>query len=859
MNETTPEAGNSSWNRIEELFHAALDVPSSERQAWLAARTSRDPGIRKEVQSLLAAQQKHEELSNTESARARPANDLEQRLLGEFCGPYRLDRLIGQGGMAWVYEGVRVTGDFRQRVAVKVLPAVFGEALTERFRQEKQILAELNHPGIGRLLDGGVNQSGLSYLVMEYVEGERISFYADHRQLSRTGRIRLFLKVCEAVAFAHTARVIHRDIKPANILVTTSGQPKLLDFGIARLMDQEGAGHATLWRAHTPGYASPEQLRGETGGVAADVYQLGVLLGELLTGDPPSKGQPATDREAAAAFRKSLGADLAAVLVRARRLDPRDRYRSVSLLADDLNRYLEGLPVEANRGTLTRRAVKFARRYRGRLAALNLLLLLLIASAAFVYQVRVRKQERIRRAQDLYRMVIREGVSIGEQVTGNQPELASGVWRRLRDSAEQLQRDDPGNPMVSDLLGHCYLQLGTLAWYRYGPSLMDPEAALQSYNRARTLLERADNLHPGDINTFWLSLSARMFGSEVLIEKGRGFDAFGEVAQLLMAAETRRNKDAAPLTMAYVADLASFYDMLSDRLGATMSWPAPRDESPSWYGALARLRSYQASDSIAATVYRDSLSSPDPDHVAAVTKPLVELQLGRLDFQAGLREQGIRTLREAERGLQAVNPGQPPNSRFASIHGRLANAAEQAGNLSEALRERQIGIRILEAEFQRAGQSPYFKERLGEARLAAARVMARLGQRQEALKAGRLGIQFLGEGAQSSRATALTLDLVAQRLLTVEPAELRDAAKALVYARKAVEQTAGQMPPYLVTLAFAQHASGLRDEARRSAIQAIQGYQKVSAILKPLFEQASYPEARRMYGEFERQLDQPIR
>ena len=859
MNQTTREAGNSDWNRIEELFHAALEVPSAERKGWLEARTSGQPGIRHEVLSLLAGQQKHEELSHTESALDRPANDFDQRLLGEFCGPYRLDRLIGQGGMAWVYEGVRVTGDFRQRVAVKVLPAVFGEALNERFRQEKQILAELNHPGIGRLLDGGVNQSGLSYLVMEYVEGERISFYAKHRQLSRTDRIRLFLKVCEAVTFAHTARVIHRDIKPANILVTSGAQPKLLDFGIARLMDQEGAGHATLWRAHTPGYASPEQLRGETAGVATDVYQLGVLLGELLTGNPPSKDQAPADREVALAFRKTLGADLAAVIAKARRLDPGDRYRSVALLAEDLNRYLEGLPVEANRGALMRRAAKFARRYRGRLAAMSLLLLLLVASAAFVYQVRVRKQERVRRAEDLYKMVIQEGVSIGEQVTGNQPELASGVWRRLRDSVEQLQRNDPDNPKVSDLLGHCYLQLGTLAWYRYGPSLMDPEAALQSYDRARAILERADSLHPQDINSFWLSLSARMFGSEVLIEQGRGLDAFGEVAQLLRAAEARRKTDPTARTIGYVADLASFYDMLSDRLGANMSWPAPKDESPPWYVALAGLRPYQASDSIAALVYRDSLSSPDPDQIAGTTKPLVQLQLGRLEFQAGLRDQGVRTLREAERGFQANNPGQQPNMRFASIHGRLANAAEQDGNLSEALRERQTGIRILEAELQRVHESPYFKERLGEAHLAAARVMARLGQRHEALKAGRLGIQFLDEGAQRNRAAALTLDLVAQRLLTAEPAELRDVGKALVYASRAVEQTAGQMPPYLVTLAFAQDASGLHEEARRSAIQAMQGYQKVCAILKPLFDQPAYPDARRVFGEFERQLEQPIR
>lgn len=229
MHRTEPEPRASDWNRIEDLFHTALELAEAEQERWLEEQTAGEPAIRNEVKSLLAAQKKHEELSRTESAQERRW-DLGERLLGEFCGPYRLERLIGQGGMAWVYEGARVAGDFSQRVAVKVLPAIFGKALSERFRREKQILADLSHPGIARLLDGGVNQSGLSYLVMEYVEGEPISCYVTHHQLSRRDRIWLFLKVCEAVEFAHTQRVIHRDIKPANILVTSSGQPKAPGF-----------------------------------------------------------------------------------------------------------------------------------------------------------------------------------------------------------------------------------------------------------------------------------------------------------------------------------------------------------------------------------------------------------------------------------------------------------------------------------------------------------------------------------------------------------------------------------------------------------------------------------------------------
>lgn len=855
-----PELASSDWGRIEDLFHAALEQPSAERARWLAEQTRGDTGIRNEVQSLLAAQQKHEALSRAESTLERTSG-LGERFLGEFCGAYRLERLIGQGGMAWVYEAVRVTGDFRQRVAVKVLPAVFGEALNERFRQEKQILAELSHTGIARLLDGGVNQSGLSYLVMEYVEGERITSYAASHQLNRQDRIRLFIKICEAVEFAHSQRVIHRDIKPANILVATGGQPKLLDFGIARLMDQDGTGQATLWRAHTPGYASPEQLCGSPAGVWTDVYQLGVLLAELLTGRSPKADQPATSQEVDTELRKSLGADLSAVIAKARREQADERYPSVALLAEDLNRYLEGLPVRANRGAPIIRAGKLAKRYRLRLALAALLLLVLASGAALLYEARSRSQERIRRANEMYQLILQEGTTIEQHITGNRPEPAFELWRRLSDSVEQVRLDDPDNPGLHEILGQCYLRLGQLAWFRYLPSLMDPEAALPNYERARELFDKAGRIHSLGTGAMARSLSARMFGSEVLIEKGHGLDAFAEVTKLLQDGETRQKEDVRTSTVTFHADLASYYDMLCDRLGGHASWASTKWEgAPPRYAKLADLRPCRATDSIAVVLYREELAGPpEPNPSPLVTRAMVRMRLGTLQHQAGLRAQGVRTLQDSLSDLTTLLESPTPNHfALADVHSQLGNAAEVEGNYTEALRERAQAIQILEEQFGRNQEDLYVKERLGEARIAIARVLARLGRHAEALATGRLGIQLLDENARRNRAPAVTLDLAAQRLLTMEPAELRDGAKALDYARKAVDQTAGQMPPYLVTLAFAQDDAGLHEEARQSATQAIRGYQTVFAILQPLFDSPRYPEANRLARELRAQLEQVV-
>lgn len=271
------------WRRVEEVFYCALDRPPEEREAILDAECAGDAGLRAEVASLLA-----EEAAagrDLEILIERAAAELVVPEAGRRIGPYRLLREIGHGGMGVVYLAERADGAYRQQVAIKVVQGhVTGEEARRRFLGERQILARLEHPAIARLLDGGTTEEGTPYLVMEYVDGQPIDRWCRRRGLGVEARLALFLEVCDAVASAHRQLVVHRDLKPSNLLVDGAGRPRLLDFGVAKLLDDEGGRTRTSDRALTPGYASPEQVLGEPITTATDVYGLGVVLYELLAG-----------------------------------------------------------------------------------------------------------------------------------------------------------------------------------------------------------------------------------------------------------------------------------------------------------------------------------------------------------------------------------------------------------------------------------------------------------------------------------------------------------------------------------------------------------------------------------------------
>jgi TolB-like protein/Flp pilus assembly protein TadD len=383
-----------NWRRLEDLFHEAADLPPAERSAFLDQACRGDAPLRRELESLLAADAAGDDV--LQSAVDQAAGELQESktasLIGRKLGPYTITSWIGEGGMGTVYHAVR-EDDFRMRVAIKVLkPGTETDAALQRLRSERRILAALDHPNIARLLDGGTMDNGLPYLVMDYVEGTPLLDYA--AALSLHDRLRLFQALCAAVQHAHRKGIVHRDIKPANVLVTQEGIPKLLDFGIAKLLDPAipGATIAGVARALTPDYASPEQVRGEPVTSATDIYSLGCVLYELLTRQRPLhfESRSAKAVEEVVCFREprkpgaivpQIGADLDNIVLMALRKEPDRRYASAVDLSQDIDRFLDHLPVRAHPPGMLYHGRKFLHRHAATAAVAVVTAILVLALA----------------------------------------------------------------------------------------------------------------------------------------------------------------------------------------------------------------------------------------------------------------------------------------------------------------------------------------------------------------------------------------------------------------------------------------------------------------------------------------------
>jgi serine/threonine protein kinase/Tol biopolymer transport system component len=421
------------WRRLEPLLDAALDLEPAQRTAYVERVGAGDPELADALSAMLqeCVRAEHFLTKSPESLYAALLSEpaMAGPPLGTRVGPYRLVQEAGRGGMGMVFVAERADDQYRKRVALKVIRGGVGldPRLVHRFREERQILASLDHPGIARLLDGGVTPEGLPWFAMEYVQGTPLDAYADARRLPIDERLRLFLGVCHAVHDAHRNRIVHRDLKPSNVLVTDDGHVRLLDFGIAKLLAPEGESQdltQTGSRVLTPDYASPEQLLGQPVTVASDVYSLGVVLYELLTGrrpfdvvggsahdgerrvledrpEPPSVvvGRDGSTKATARGttverLRRRLSGDLDAIVLTALRKEPQRRYPTVGDFAADLRRDLSGLPVTARRDSVRYRAVKFVRRHRVTVTAGTAAVLLLasLASLALLQSIRVSRE-----------------------------------------------------------------------------------------------------------------------------------------------------------------------------------------------------------------------------------------------------------------------------------------------------------------------------------------------------------------------------------------------------------------------------------------------------------------------------------
>jgi non-specific serine/threonine protein kinase/serine/threonine-protein kinase len=490
------------WSRVKQILADALDLSRDQRDAFVDQACGEDQDLRHEIHTLLRGDDPDSKFLNLDRAPQR-------------IGPWRIVREIGRGGMGAVYLARRDDGHFEQQAAIKVIKrGMDSEAVLRRFYAERQILARLQHPNITRLLDGGL-LDGRPYFVMEYVEGEPILDCCNRHAFTLRDRIALFLSVCDAVDYAHSNLILHRDLKGGNILVDARGSVKLLDFGIAKLLTEDGAADQTALplQAFTPQAASPEQVKGEPLTTASDIYSLGLLLYELLAGKPPYRVQanaplemvslicermvPRPSLLAPPAVSRELRGDLDTIIGKALEKDPSRRYSRAADLAADLRRYLEGHPIQARPASTGYRLRKFVSRHRRAVAATTLVVLAVTAAVADAIRQGRRASRRFEELHQLAGNFLFEFHDAIAPLPGATP-ARELVEKRALQYLDILARESSGNLDLKRELAEGYLRVGAAEGLTYESNLGKAAEARANVEKAIALFEQVLNARPGD-------------------------------------------------------------------------------------------------------------------------------------------------------------------------------------------------------------------------------------------------------------------------------------------------------------------------------------------------------------------------
>ncbi len=712
----TPER----WQEVQGLLHHALEKPSSERSAFLEQACADDAALRAEVSSLVSSAEESGDFLETPAAPVAEAHAVEEPERRRI-GPYLVDRLLGSGGMGSVYLAVRADEQYEKRVAIKVVMRGTDFVL-RRFRQERQILAGLEHPNIARLLDGGTTDDGLPYFVMEYVEGEPITTFCDHRWLDVEERLLLFRVVCGAVHFAHQNLIVHRDVKPGNILVTADGVPKLLDFGIAKLLHPEPASEAsdrtlTSIRLFTPEYASPEQIRGERVTTSSDVYSLGTLLYELLTGRRPYRVKGRTTEEITKAvleeepekpstavirpregqteaaspahgeprkLKRLLSGDLDTIVLKAMRKEPDRRYASAEQLSEDIRRHLEELPVAARRDTVRYRTEKFLRRNKAGVAAAVLVLLALVGGlVATSWEARVARREHERAEQRLkdVRQIANSFLFEFHDAILSLPGSTAArelLVRRALEYLGTLAREAAGDRALQRELAESYEKLGEIQGGG-NANLGDTVGAVASYRAAlaiREALLAAEPANTADAQAL-ANCIERLVG--ILGRTGNTDESFRLAKRALAVREGLMKTD--PSNPAFRSGLARAHFFLSNQLNRL---DRPRDE-------IAEMEK--------AREIFESLAAEDPKNLnARRSVALTHKYLASAHFVLGEKEialEGYLKSEAIERYLVAADPTNAIYKRDLShSYGGIGEALFALGRVAEGAESYRKAIAI---------------------------------------------------------------------------------------------------------------------------------------------------------------------
>jgi eukaryotic-like serine/threonine-protein kinase len=906
------EKSTQNLLRVEAIFHEAIAVSPDARAELVAALSNEDSELAAEVHSLLDASAAEE----TESAsRSTLGVDPKSAAEARRIGPYQVDSLLGRGGMGAVYLAHRADGHFEQKVAIKLIDLPLAtDVFRERFRQERQILAGLQHPYIARLLDGGVTENGDLYLAMEYVDGVTIHTFCYQKQLSVPDRLELFIRVCEAVQFAHQNLVVHRDLKPDNIFVAEDGTPRLLDFGTAKLLAQSPANSGRDltregFQSFTPQYASPEQVLGNPITTASDTYSLGVLLYLLLTGRLPYElkelttaemlrvicEQPPRKPDQLADSAGHIDSDLEAILLKALRKEPSERYRTAEQLAGDLRAYLDGRPVAARRGTIRYRAAKFLRRNRIAMAAAFLVAVILAAGIVGVlWQAKVANEERRRaeaRSSDLRQLsssLLSELDEAIKQLPGSTP-VQKLLVTRVLEHLDRMASDAQGDRLTQLDLIDAYTRLGNIQGNGYDQNLGDPSGALVSLGKALAIAEPLAATDPNDLDALRALALAQQSRSEVLFTTARTQEA---IPSMRAAVATYDRLIAAPKTSpALICEAAAANGTLGDELGQS--------------GTASFADSTAALDAFRKTIVLDNRAlSIDPNFLRARrglaimlvkvgsieldTDPAQALKdfqiaLQRLDalpaaeqttvFTTRIRSQILRKQADALEQLGEYANAVSLFTQSIQIQSKLAAADPQdlraqadlgivlddeamaykdAANPDLAApgsdRRRNLSaeenlltqvVAMTQSMLKRSPSDDEWKSILDDAEVNLGTAQFLLREPGDSAAIAKTGIAALRELATRDQAAPRILIQTADAFLTVEPASLRDPAFALECAERSVALNHRQSPSELLILAEAYRAVGQIDQSRAAAEEGL-------ALLSPLEPGSVKPDIRKL-------------
>jgi eukaryotic-like serine/threonine-protein kinase len=703
------------WQQVKEIFGRALERPDTEREEFLRQACGGDPGLIAEVDSLL----KSYATTASPALVPRPIIPDNEFAEGRMLGAYRILREIGRGGMAAVYLACRADDAYQKRVAIKVLDALVASPDSlRRFRTERQTLALLDHPNIVRLRDGGTTEQGSPYLVMDYVQGTPIDNYCDARRSTIAERLGLFQSVCSAVQYAHQSLVVHRDLKPANILVTADGTVKLLDFGIAKLVQHDLLSDQVPTRTNfhpmTPEYASPEQIRGEPVTTATDIYSLGVMLYLLLTGQSPYRlAQPhrltqlteavlnqepqrpsalvleASDREQARVRRgessaehlsRHLAGDLDNIALMALRKEPQRRYNSVQQFSEDITRYSGRLPVLARQPTLLYRAAKFARRHGAAIAAAVVMVLGLSAAAVISWhEARVAKQQRSlaeRRFEDVHQLAdsfLFEFEKSIRDLPGSIPARKLVVQKAMQ-YLNRLASEPNNDPaLISDLVKG-YIKIGDIQGNPTQANLGDTQGALENYATAERLAQSLWLEQPTDSSArLWASALEMVGAGDSYI--GRPEEAVRTIRRAIELLKPVASKEPGDSDIQLA--LESYYEDLGDAYGhGSVANLGQNDQALEGYHEAQRLL--------------DAVNNLKPADAGVLRRRAVlESKIGDVLLKMGKTEDAVQHHRNFLALCTSLADADPSNSRvqreLSVAQARLAVSLWQDGKRTESL------------------------------------------------------------------------------------------------------------------------------------------------------------------------------